>query len=430
MTFPAKTMNLDLTQQEPIPQEGVEAALALMASGRLHRYGEVGGMPSEVSRLESEFAHEVGARYCVAMNSCGSTMFIALKAAGVRPGDRVLTNCFTLAPVPGAIAHAQAEPVLVDVTDDYLIDLADLERKIVASGARTLLLSHMRGHICDMERLVALCAQHQVQLIEDCAHTMGAAWNGRRTGTWGRAGCFSLQSYKHANAGEGGLLVCDDEDLAAQAILLSGSYMLYRSHLSRPDDAVFERWKYRTPNFSLRMGNLPAALARPQLGAVLRERCERWNQRYRWLEAAMSDIAHLRVPARGPKEQFVASSLQFSVVGFEPERIAHFVEACAAHGLHVKWFGAKAPAGFTSAWAHWQFIGEAQQLENADRVLGSLCDLRLPLTLGREDCQLIAETLRAAMAQTLAWAPAQTPTPTSNSGTPPSGAPRRIKDCT
>jgi dTDP-4-amino-4,6-dideoxygalactose transaminase len=403
-------MDLDLTRQEAISPEGVAAALALMASGRLHRYGEVGGVPSEVSLLESEFAHEVGARYCVAMNSCGSTMFVALKAAGVRPGDRVLTNCFTLAPVPGAIAHAQAEPVLVDVTDDYLIDLADLERKIVASGARTLLLSHMRGHICDMERLVALCEQHQVQLIEDCAHTMGAAWNGRPAGTWGRAGCFSLQSYKHANAGEGGLLVCDDEDLAAQAILLSGSYMLYRSHLSRPDDAVFERWKYRTPNFSLRMGNLPAALARPQLGSVLRERCARWNQRYRWLEAAMSDIAHVRVPAREPREQFVASSLQFSVVGVDHERIAHFVEACATRGLHVKWFGAEAPAGFTSVWAHWQFIGEAQQLHNAGRVLGGLCDLRLPLTLSHDDCRLIAKTLSAAMAQTLALTLALTTT--------------------
>ena len=194
------------------------------------------------------------------MNSCRSTMFVALKAAGVQPGDRVLTNCFTLAPEPGAIAHALAEPVLMDVTDDYLIDLADLGRKIVASGARTLLLSHMRGHICNMERLAALCQQHQVQLkvqlIEDCAHTMGAAWNGRAAGRWGRAGCFSLQSYKHANAGEGGLLVSDDDDLAAQAVLMSGSYMLYRSHLARPDDAAFERWKYKTPNFSLRMGNL------------------------------------------------------------------------------------------------------------------------------------------------------------------------------
>ena len=121
-------LDLDLTQQEPIPPAGVNAALAVMASGKLHRYGETGAKPSEVSTLEAEFARALGVRYCVAMNSCGSTMFVALKAAGVKPGDAVLSTCFTLAPVPGALAHAGAQPVLVDVTDVFTIDLADLER--------------------------------------------------------------------------------------------------------------------------------------------------------------------------------------------------------------------------------------------------------------------------------------------------------------
>ena len=145
MTSPR--LELDLTQQEPIPPAGVEAALALMASGKLHRYGEVGGKPSEVSALEADFARELGVRYCVAMNSCGSTMFVALKAAGVKPGDAVLSNCFTLAPVPGAMAHAGARPVLVDVTDDYTIDLDDLERKAAASGAKVAAaVAHARPH--------------------------------------------------------------------------------------------------------------------------------------------------------------------------------------------------------------------------------------------------------------------------------------------
>jgi dTDP-4-amino-4,6-dideoxygalactose transaminase len=392
-------LELDLTQQEPIPEAGVQAALALMQSGRLHRYGEVGGRPSEVSALEQEFAAELGARYCVAMNSCGSTMFVALKAAGVMPGDAVLSNCFTLAPVPGAIAHAAARPVLVDVTDDFTIDLQDLDRKAAASGAKTLLLSHMRGHVCDMEALTAVCRRHGVQLIEDCAHTMGAAWNGRATGTWGRAGCFSLQSYKHANAGEGGLLVTDDEDVAARATLYSGSYMLYRSHGARPADEVFERWKYLTPNFSLRMSNLAAALARPQLGAVLQDRCRRWNERYAWLAAALQGTPHLRLPHRPAQEQFVASSLQFSLVDLAPGQIAAAIARCSQRGVHVKWFGADEPVGFTSVWTHWRFFGgEPQSLPQAERVLAGLCDLRLPLTLSRDDCGAIASVIREALA--------------------------------
>lgn len=390
-------VEIDLTWQEPMPPESVRAALDLLASGKLHRYGETGAKPGEAAALEADFARELGMRYCVAMNSCGSTMFAALRCSGVKPGDRVLTNCFTLAPVPGAVAHAQALPVLVDVTEDFVIDLDDLERKASASGARTLLLSHMRGHICDMERLAAICERHGLRLIEDCAHTMGAGWNGKATGTWGLAGCFSLQSYKHANSGEGGLLVTNDEDLAAQAILLSGSYMLYASHVARPALEVFERWKYLVPNLSLRMSNLPAALARPQLGAVLRQRCERWNQRYTWMAQALEGAPGLRLPHRPAKEQYVASSIQFSLTGLDRAGVQGFLARCAEQGVHIKWFGAEQPAGFTSVWQHWRYFGEPQSLPMAETVLGGLCDMRLPLSLTEADCRAIAGVIRTAL---------------------------------
>jgi len=391
---PPEHLHLDLTWQEPIPPSGVQAAMALMDSAKLHRYGETGAKPGEAAALEADFAAEIGMPYCVAMNSCGSAMFAALRCSGVRPGDKVLSNCFTLAPVPGAIAHAGAVPVLVDVTDDLLIDLDDLRRKAQASGAKTLLLSHMRGHICDMEALTAVCAEFGIRLIEDCAHTMGAGWNGKATGTWGIAGCFSLQSYKHANSGEGGLLVTHDADLAAQAVLLSGSYMLYASHVARPGLEVFERWKYHTPNFSLRMGNLPAALARSQLGAVLKERCARWNQRYHWLHDALLGEPHIRLPLRPPQEQFVGSSLQFSLVDMDRAQMQAAVAVCARSGVHVKWFGAYEPVGFTSVWQHWRYFGEEQSLPRAQRVLAGLCDLRLPLSLSQADCETIGRIIR------------------------------------
>ena len=395
---PGTTLHFDLSQQEPIPPDGVAAALALMQSGKLHRYGETDGKLSPVSALEAAFAAELGIPYCVALNSCGSSMFVALKSAGVMPGDAVLSNCFTLAPVPGALAHAGARPVLVDVCDDYTIDLDDLARKARSSGAKTLLLSHMRGHICDMERLNEVCAEQGIALIEDCAHTMGAGWDGRATGTWGLAACFSLQSYKHANSGEGGLLVTRDPDLAARAILYSGSYMFYAAHGARPDEAVFERWKYSTPNFSLRMGNLPAALALPQLGPVLADRGRRWNQRYHWLSQALAGAPGLQLPERLPKEQFVASSLQFSLPGLGREAIGRFLALCAARGLHIKWFGAEEAKGFTSVWQHWRFFGEPQVLPNAERVMAGLCDMRLPLTLSELDCQAIAAVVHESLA--------------------------------
>jgi dTDP-4-amino-4,6-dideoxygalactose transaminase len=389
---------IDLTAQEPIPDAGVRAALALLHSGKMHRYGEASGVPAEAALLEAEFAASLGRRYAVGMNSCGSTMFVALKCLDVGPGDAVLSNCFTLAPVPGAIAHAGATLRLVDVTDDLTVDLADLERKAAAGGAKVLLLSHMRGHIADMARVVEICARHRIALVEDCAHTMGAGWDGRPTGSFGAVGCFSLQSYKHANGGEGGLLVTDDDDIAARAILYSGSYMHWRGHQVRPSDAVFERWKFLTPNFSLRLSNLVAAIVRPQMGAALADRCARWNERYRWLAEGLARLPGAYLPKRPPQEQYVQSSIQFLLREHSAAQMQRFVTAAAEGGVNVKWFGADEPLGFTSNWTSWRYADVRQDLPNAARVLAGLCDVRIPLTLSRDDCAAIVRVLAGALA--------------------------------
>lgn len=395
---------IDLTAQESIPQAGVRAALALLDSGKMHRYGEASGVPAEAAMLESEFAASLGRRYAVGLNSCGSTMFVALKCLDVGPGDVVLSNCFTLAPVPGAIAHAGATLQLVDVTEDLTIDMADLERKAAEGRARVLLLSHMRGHIADMGRVTEICARHGIALVEDCAHTMGAGWDGRPTGTFGAVGCFSLQSYKHANGGEGGLLVTDDDDIAARAILHSGSYMHWRGHAVRPPDAVFERWKYLTPNFSLRMSNLAAAIVRPQMGDALADRCARWNQRYHWLAEGLVALPGIHLPRRAPQEQYVQSSVQFLVRERSAEQMQRFVDLAASDGVNVKWFGAAEPLGFTSNWKSWRYADMRQDLPQAAKVLAGLCDVRIPLALTEDDCRsivaVIAKALQASQPQT------------------------------
>lgn len=388
---------LDLTAQEAIPAAGVRAALALLESGKLHRYGEASSVAAEASLLEAEFAQSLGVRYAVGMNSCGSTMFVALKALGVRPGDVVLSNCFTLAPVPGAVAHAGATLRLVDITDELTIDLDDLERKTADGAAKVLLLSHMRGHIADMERVMRLCDARGIAVVEDCAHTMGAAWAARPTGTWGRVGCFSVQSYKHANGGEGGLLVTDDEDVAAQAILYSGSYMHWPSHRARPGDAVFARWSERIPNFSLRMSNLVAAIVRPQLGDALADRCRRWNQRHDWLAAGLAAVPGVRLPRRPARERYVQSSIQFSLTDLSPEQVAAVVAEAGRRGVHVKWFGAPQAAGFTSTWVHWRYADGDHRLPNAHRIMAGLCDLRIPLALTQVDCDFIVATVAASL---------------------------------
>ncbi len=385
-------VDLDFTEQEPIPQAATERVESLLASGKLFRYGEHGADEADAALLEADFASLVGRRFCVAFNSGGASLAAALMAAGVAHDERVLLNAFTLAPVPGAIAHAGAQPVFVDITEDFHIDLDDLRRRHDATGARWLLLSYMRGHIPNLDEVFAVCDERAITVVEDCAHTMGADWDGRPTGTFGVAGCFSTQSFKHVNSGEGGLLVTDDEDLAARAILLSGSYMLYRQHGARPHDDAFERHQLTTPNLSMRMSALTAAIARPQL-ALLSSRAEAWNTRYNHVAAALCQVAGVRVPERDAREGFVGSSIQFTL---DHRDIAAVVARAATDGVALKWFGAPDPIGFTSRSDHWRYADE-QPLPRASEILAKTLDMRIPLTMTADQANEIVAVIADAV---------------------------------
>jgi dTDP-4-amino-4,6-dideoxygalactose transaminase len=381
------------TQQEPIPEAGIEAAMAVLRHGRLHRYNTAAGEVAQTALLEQEFAALTGAKYCLAVASGGYALGCALRAAGMAAGDAVLTNAFTLAPVPGAIHGAGGRAVFVETTPDLTIDFADLAAKARASGARILMLSHMRGHICDMQALVALCAGLGVQIIEDCAHTMGAAWNGVPSGRHGVMGCYSMQTYKHINAGEGGFLVSDDAEMMARAILLSGSYMLYNKHLAAPSPEVFENLRYDTPNVSGRMDNLRAAILRPQL-PLLADRVARWRGLYGALETGLAGTLGITLIARPEAEFFAPSSFQFRLPNWSAARIGLFLTRCIARGVELKWFGSDRPVAFTSRYDHWHYAG-AQSCPKTDAVLAGLIDMRLPLTFSLDDATQIARIIRA-----------------------------------
>ncbi|MEO8244304.1 MAG: DegT/DnrJ/EryC1/StrS family aminotransferase [bacterium] len=380
------------TQQEPIPEAGIAAAMAVLQHGRLHRYNVAPGEVAETVLLEQEFAALTGARYCLAVASGGYAMGCALRAAGVQAGDAVLSNGFTLAPVPGAIASVGARPVFVEITDDLVLDFEDLAAKASVSGARVLLLSHMRGHVCDMGALMALCTRLGLGVIEDCAHTMGASWDGVASGRHGLMACYSAQTYKHVNSGEGGFLISDDAEVMARAVLLSGSYMLYGSHKAAPPAEAFEAVRLVTPNVSGRMDNLLAAILRPQL-AVLEERVDRWQARYRALEAGLDAVPGLALIARPAAERYVGSSFQFRLPGWSQARIGLLLTRTLARGVELKWFGADRPVAFTSRYDHWAYA-DRQSLPQTDRILAGLIDMRVPLTFSVDDCALIARIIR------------------------------------
>jgi dTDP-4-amino-4,6-dideoxygalactose transaminase len=384
------------TQQPPIPEEAIAAAVAVMRSGRLHRYNIAPGERAEAMELEREFAQWQGVRFCLAVTSGGQAMQIALRAAGVQPGDTVLTNAFTLAPVPGAIAAVGGRPVLVEITADLVLDLEDLAQKARTSGARHLLLSHMRGHLCDMDRLVQLAANLNLTVIEDCAHTMGARWNGVLSGSFGLAGCFSTQTYKHMNSGEGGLLTSDDAAFMARATILSGSYMLYDRHGAGPGSTCFDEIRLETPNTSARMDNLRAAVLRPQL-RQLEASIAAWNARHDLVARHLARSTAIRLPQRPSAERYVGSSIQFCLPGLTADTAQALVARLASVGVEVKWFGAAQPVGFTSDHHSWRYMA-GQSLPATDAILAGLFDVRLPLTFTLEDCTLLADHILDAVA--------------------------------
>jgi len=386
------------TQQEAIPEAAKKRVMELLDSGRLHRYNTVGDEWSDAALLEQSFAQYQGRKYCLACTSGGYGLHIALRAMGLQAGDEVLTNAYTLAPVPGAIFAAGGKPVLVEIGVDYHLDLADLEAKAKSSNAKILLLSLMRGHIPNMEKLMTLCNQLGLQVLEDCAHTMGGAWMGKKSGNFGQVAAFSLQTYKHLNTGEGGLVVTDDAQIAARLIMHSGSYMLYERHGAAPAPQVFENIRLTSANMSGRMDNIRAAIGLSQMPG-LDANCARWNSRYAILHNTIAGVEGLDIPDRDDREFFVGSSLQFRPTSLNLEQIPAFIEACAAQGVELKWFGDDKPKAFTSRYDSWHYIDPMPHLPNTLKALEKTLDLRVPLTFNDEDCCLIGAVIEQVMGQ-------------------------------
>ena len=386
------------TQQEGVPEAGIERAVALMKTGRLHRYNLAADDVNDVSQLEIEYATWQGADYCVACTSGGYAIQLGLRVCGVKPGDKVLANAYTLAPVPGAIHNVGGVPILIEIDENYHIDCDDLEAKAAESGARFLLLSHMRGHIADMDRIVDICARYDIALIEDCAHTMGAKWRGIRSGNFGKVAAFSTQTYKHMNSGEGGFLTTNDPEIAARAVVSSGSYMLYGRNGAIPAETVFEKVRLNAPNYSGRMDHVRAAMLRAQL-PVIEENLARWNRLYDCLHQHFSRLAGIVIPARKQEEFYVGSSIQFRADAISRDKIPDFVAACAARGVELKWFGDDTPKAFTSRYDSWKYIEDMPVLPNTLNVLEKTLDMRVPLTFDEADCDLIAEIIADELAK-------------------------------
>ena len=193
-------------QHRPLKAELLKAAGEVIDSGRFI-------LGPQVEAFEREFARLCGARYAVGLNSGTDALILALRALGVGPGDEVITAANSFVASASCAALLGAKPVLVDVRPDFNIDPAAVE-KAVTPRTKAIIPVHLTGRPADMDPLLAIAARRGIPVVEDCAQAVLAEHRGRRVGSLGAAGCFSLHPLKTLNAcGDAGVLVTSDEKI-------------------------------------------------------------------------------------------------------------------------------------------------------------------------------------------------------------------------
>lgn len=384
----------DFKRLEPVPPEGLERVRQILESGDLFRYATEDPEKSEAALLERDFLAEWGGgmKYALAVNSCSSAILLMLDALGVRPGDNVLVPAFTFTAVPSAVTNLGATAVLVEVNKDYKVDLIDLEHKMMTSRSKILLLSHMRGYISAMDKIVEMCREHDVVLVEDAAHALGSKWNGKLVGTFGKASCYSFQSYKIVNAGEGGMILTDDEDMMARMVLKHGAYeKLYLQHAAvRP--AVFEKYLNQQPLYNMRLSNASAAIVRCQLPYV-KERIRKYGEVYTRIAEKLREFPEVEFPKQDPKEERVLDSLQFRLRGFTLEMMQRFLNSVKKYGVPLAGFGADKDNA-RAPW-NWGFIPQKPgDFPETHETLDNAVDMRITTTFTDEMIDYLVQVVR------------------------------------
>ncbi|MGQ0609943.1 MAG: DegT/DnrJ/EryC1/StrS family aminotransferase [Paracoccaceae bacterium] len=386
-----QTLAPNVYDAEPIPDAARAEIERLLRSGDLFRYTAPEGAP--VALLEAEFAELMGARYALAVASCSAALFLSLKALDLPRGARVLIPAFTFAAVPSAVVHADMEPVLVEVGANYRVDMGDFAAKL--DGADAVLISHMRGHTSDMDAIMALCDARGIPVIEDAAHSLGTEWGGRKIGTIGKVGCFSFQSYKLVNAGEGGILITDDPEIAARCVIMSGAYESnWKKHPGMQNSYML--WQNKLPLYNMRMQNLSAAVIRPQLPLVA-GRVAKGRAGHDRVAERLNRTASLHVPPPLGPEERAPDSIQFNLVGTWTDAEAlQFQAEAKRRGVAVQVFGLS--EGNARAFWNWEFLGPEPDLPQTRAMLMRACDVRLPTRLTEAELDYIAEAIADAAA--------------------------------
>jgi dTDP-4-amino-4,6-dideoxygalactose transaminase len=342
-------------------------------------------MGPRVEQFESDFAAFCGAAHAIAVANGTAALHLALLAVGCGSDDEVVVPSLNFVAAANTIEHTGAAPVFCDIegTHSLNLDVEDVARAITPA-TRAIVVLHYGGHPCRMDAILELAAEHGITVIEDAAHAPGGRWHGRACGTFGSIGCFSFFSNKNLPVGEGGMIVTDDDELAARLRLLRSHGMTtltwdrHRGHASSYDVLL--------PGFNYRLDEVRAAVGSVQLSRLPEENAGRARVAARY-RSALEDRAGLTVPF-GDDDATRVPSHHLAVVVL-PE---------GADRAAVR--GALADAGIQTS-VHYPPIHtftayqgvSGRPLPQTDAVAERLLTLPLYGRMTDDDADLVAETL-------------------------------------
>ncbi len=274
-----------------IEEEDIAEVVATLRSGWI-------GMGPRTIQFERDFAAYIGAKHAIAVNSCTAALHLGLIAAGVGPGDEVITTPLTFAATANVIEHVGARPVFADIDRrTQNLDPARVAEKITPR-TKMIVPVHMLGRAADMDPLLALAAAHNLKIMEDAAHAVETVYRGRHAGTIGHFAAFSFYANKNVTTGEGGMLTTDDDD-AAEHIRRLRLHGISKDAWKRYSAEGFTPYELVEPGYKYNMLDLTAALGLGQLRRVE----ENWRIRERLVmlyNEGLSEVPGLTIPALEP----------------------------------------------------------------------------------------------------------------------------------
>ena len=351
------------------------------------------GTGPKVARFEKDFGSYIGTANAVAVNSCTAALHLSILAAGIEPGDEVITSSLTFCATVNAIIHAGGTPVIVDVDPRTMNVDPEQVRARLTPRTRALIPVHFAGRPCDMEALCEIAAGRDLTLIEDCAHAIEAEYKGRKAGTFGDFGCFSFYVTKNVVTGEGGMIVSPSDDHAARIKVLA-LHGMSKDAWHRFGDEGYKHYYVTECGFKYNMMDIQAAIGIHQLKRIernWRRRREIWD-RY---SEAFADLP-IELPADPEADTRHARHLYTILVDEERAGIGRdaFLDAMTARNIGV---GVHYPSIPEHPYYQERFAWRPEDYPNAMRIGRQTVSLPLSPKLTDEDVGDVIAAVRGVL---------------------------------